>query len=75
MDTQVSTVTRRDHSGSKSDRDDNRKSAADFSHIKGWGSDLDHKNRPAYPMERKPPRLEGRASPRQLPVARSVRDA
>jgi len=59
MDTKVSTVTGRDHSGSTSDRDDDRKSAADFSHIKGWGSDLDHKNRPAYPMERKPPRLEG----------------
>jgi hypothetical protein len=59
MDTQVSTSTGRDHSGSESDRHDNRKSAADFPHIKGWGSDLDHKNRPAYPMERKPPRLEG----------------
>ena len=30
-----------------------------FSHINGWGADLDHKNRPAYPMERTPPRLEG----------------
>lgn len=27
--------------------------------IPGWGTDLDHKNRPAYPMERSPPRLEG----------------
>ena len=27
--------------------------------IPGWGSDLDHKNRPAYPMERSPPRLNG----------------
>jgi len=59
MDTQVNTVSGRDHNGSRSDRDDNTKSAADFSHIKGWGADLDHKNRPAYPMERKPPRLEG----------------
>lgn len=59
MNTQVSTVSGRDHSGSRSDRDDNTKSAADFPHIKGWGADLDHKNRPAYPMERKPPRLEG----------------
>lgn len=32
---------------------------ARFSHIKGWGSDLDHANRPAYPKERTPPRLEG----------------
>ena len=28
-------------------------------HINGWGADLDHKNRPAYPKERTPPRLEG----------------
>lgn len=59
MNTHVSTSSGRDHSGSKADRDDNAKPAADFSHIKGWGTDLDHKNRPAYPMERKPPRLEG----------------
>ena len=26
--------------------------------IQGWGADLDHANRPAYPMERTPPRLE-----------------
>jgi len=32
---------------------------ARFAHIKGWGADLDHANRPAYPMERMPPRLEG----------------
>lgn len=31
----------------------------DFSHIQGWGADLDHANRPAYPMERTPPRLDG----------------
>ena len=30
-----------------------------YAHIKGWGADLDHANRPAYPRERKPPRLEG----------------
>jgi hypothetical protein len=29
-----------------------------FRHIKGWGADLDPKNRPAYPKERQPPRLE-----------------
>ena len=28
-------------------------------HIKGWGVDLDHANRPAYPMVRMPARLEG----------------
>jgi hypothetical protein len=26
--------------------------------VPGWGADLDHANRPAYPMERTPPRLE-----------------
>ncbi|MGY8524614.1 hypothetical protein [Paracidovorax citrulli] len=30
---------------------------AHLAHIKGWGADLDHRNRPAYPMERTPPRL------------------
>jgi len=30
-----------------------------FAHIKGWGADLNHANRPAYPMERMPARLEG----------------
>ena len=29
-----------------------------LSHIQGWGADLEHKNRPAYPMERTPPRLD-----------------
>jgi hypothetical protein len=29
------------------------------SQIPGWGADLDRKNRPAVPMERTPPRLEG----------------
>lgn len=27
--------------------------------IPGWGADLDRANRPAVPMERQPPRLEG----------------
>jgi hypothetical protein len=29
-----------------------------YAHITGWGVDLPHENRPAYPMERKPPRLD-----------------
>lgn len=29
----------------------------ELQHIPGWGSDLDHKNRPAIPMERTPPRF------------------
>lgn len=28
-----------------------------YAHIKGWGADLNHSNRPGYPMERTPPRL------------------
>lgn len=32
---------------------------ADRALIPGWGTDLDHQNRPAYPKERTPPRLEG----------------
>ena len=31
---------------------------ADRSRIEGWGADLDHANRPAYPKERTPPRLD-----------------
>lgn len=30
----------------------------DTSHIQGWGADADPANRPGYPMERTPPRLE-----------------
>lgn len=36
-----------------------RQAPAHLSHIKGWGADLDRRNRPAYPKERTPPRLEG----------------
>ena len=31
----------------------------EYAHIQGWGADLDHANRPAYPRERKPNRLQG----------------
>jgi hypothetical protein len=31
----------------------------DHSHIPDWGVDLDRRKRPAVPMERTPPRLEG----------------
>ncbi len=34
-----------------------RPSREELSHIKGWGVDLDRKNRPAVPMERTPPRF------------------
>jgi hypothetical protein len=33
-----------------------RRSREELTHIKGWGADLDHKNRPGVPMERTPPR-------------------
>lgn len=60
METQQDTMPVRDHSGDKSPvnpigSEDSRRQ---FSHIKGWGADLDHKNRPAHPMERTPPRLD-----------------
>lgn len=32
---------------------------ADYSHIPGWGADLDPAMRPAVPMEHSPPRLPG----------------
>ena len=35
-----------------------RQTPEKYAHITGWGADLDHENRPAYPMERKPPRLD-----------------
>lgn len=43
-------------------------------HIQGWGADLDHENRPAYPKERTPPRLEGLHwhEPDQQPIDREV---
>ncbi|MDB5840330.1 MAG: hypothetical protein JWQ23_2282 [Herminiimonas sp.] len=55
MDTPNSITTKRDYSGQHQVTGPK----GDFSHIQGWGADLDHKNRPAYPMERTPPRLEG----------------
>ena len=50
----------RDHTGARPPRDrtGNAQATRDFSHIKGWGVDLDRKNRPAYPKERTPPRLD-----------------
>lgn len=36
-----------------------RRPPAHLAHIKGWGADLDRRNRPAVPKERTPPRLEG----------------
>jgi hypothetical protein len=46
----------RDHSGEH--RHTKEFKPEDYSHIQGWGADADPKDRPAYPMERTPPRLE-----------------
>lgn len=43
-----------------------------FAHIPGWGSDLDHANRPAYPMERTPPRLPNGPPGEPVAQARTV---
>jgi hypothetical protein len=47
----------RDNAG-QNRRNPGLKSKETHSHIEGWAADLDHANRPAYPMERTPPRLE-----------------
>ena len=43
----------------KTDPTERQQRHRDTSHIPGWGADADPHNRPAYPMERTPPRLEG----------------
>lgn len=49
-----------------------RQVPARYAHIPGWGADLDHANRPAYPMERMPARLEGDHSHPPVPQAQTV---
>ena len=49
-----------------------REVPARFAHIKGWGADLDHAMRPAYPMERMPARLEGDHSHPPVQQAQTV---
>ena len=49
-----------------------REVPAQFAHIKGWGADLDHANRPAYPMERMPARLAGDHSHPPVPQPQTV---
>ncbi|MDB5776928.1 MAG: hypothetical protein JWP38_3061 [Herbaspirillum sp.] len=71
METLLSTQSPRDHSAIALQSSDGATAQRDFSHIQGWGADLDHKNRPAYPMERTPPRLEG--AQRTQPVDQPVR--
>jgi hypothetical protein len=63
MDTSKSSTSNSTGSSGSSilagDGHQHRRSAAEMSHIPGWGADLDRKNRPAVPMERTPPRLPG----------------
>lgn len=58
METRRDLEVQRDHSGQHAQPNILGGAKRDMSHIQGWGADLDHKNRPAYPMERTPPRLE-----------------
>ncbi len=76
MDTQNSISARNDSRGDgQSHATENHffapqpRTSRDMAHIQGWGADLDRKNRPAVPMERTPPRLEGApiAAPSQQP--------
>ncbi len=59
METSNDIAPERDHSGQNRIAPTAQESEGKYAHIHGWGADLDHKNRPAYPMERTPPRLEG----------------
>lgn len=43
----------------RTDPIERQKRHRETSHIPGWGADADPANRPAVPMERTPPRLEG----------------
>lgn len=45
---------------------------AALAHIRGWGADLDHANRPAYPMARMPARLAGDHSQPPVQQAQTV---
>jgi hypothetical protein len=59
MDEQDNTVPEPDRNAPRVHEHDKDKPRRDHSHIVGWGADLNHKNRPAYPKERTPPRLDG----------------
>src|SRR5687768_8414150 len=50
---------RHDEHGHVNPHDLQRSPPPDHSHIRGWGVDKNPADRPAYPMERTPPRLEG----------------
>jgi hypothetical protein len=59
MENQQDMQSRQNRSATELQGNGNSKPERDYSHIQGWGADLDHKNRPAYPMERAAPRLDG----------------
>jgi hypothetical protein len=52
-------VGRHEHDDHQNDHElvPRRPTREQLAHIKGWGADLDRKNRPAVPMERTPPRF------------------
>jgi hypothetical protein len=58
-----------DRQGSPQDVSPNRDR---FSHIPGWGADLAHANRPAYPKERMPARLQVDRSKPLLPQLQTI---
>ena len=49
-----------------------RRTREELTHIQGWGADLDHKNRPAVPMERTPPRYTPADAPTPQPQEQRV---
>jgi hypothetical protein len=49
-----------------------RRTREQLTHIKGWGADLDRKNRPAVPMERTPPRFTPADMPTPPPQPQRV---
>jgi hypothetical protein len=57
MESNRHTEPRRDHSADIVSPSAPR-SMPDNANIPGWGADLDHADRPGYPMERTPPRLD-----------------
>jgi len=60
MDTRIDETHRQgQRSGQAPDFDTRTRHPAHQDQIAGWGSDLDRGNRPAVPMERRPPRLPG----------------
>jgi len=66
-------ATPRDHSADSVSPSAPR-NVPDTANLPGWGADLDHADRPGYPMERTPARLEGLhwARPEDQPLTMKV---